>query len=138
MWKTAFALALGAGLLAGCGTPTREGVVDSAAVRKPLKCEVEVWLVDGEAVVGQDPVHTRNCNRKVRWAAQDGMTFDGAGIAFGKDSAPPVPMDCTVAPSKTELTCKFDNKPPGSYPYLLMLKDPAGTPKQVDPSVFID
>jgi hypothetical protein len=138
-------LALCVAVLSGCATHTmRDGgdaKVDGVRTR-PQACAVDIWLVDGEAVVGQDPVHTKNCpNKKLTWSAHDGMTFDGAGVAFaaGKHgTAPPSTKDCHVV-AATTLSCNFGGWPQGqSYSYTLSLLDPGGNSVKVDPSIITD
>lgn len=132
-------------VLSGCAahmTGDSGDAKDHGVRARPQACAVDIWLVDGEAVVGQDPVHTRNCpNKKLTWSAQDGMTFDGAGIAFAagkRGTAPPATKDCHVV-DPTTLSCNFGGWPQGqSYSYTLSLRDAAGNTKTVDPSVFLD
>jgi len=111
---------------------------DAAVTVAPTRCVIDVFIIDDQIVVDQEPAPIRSCGDSVttiRWRLERGSkyTFPNNGVVF-KESSLPTGLKCGVLASGYVFKCTFDRPARGTrYSYTVTVN---GVAVPLDPSMI--
>lgn len=135
-------------LVSGCASMRAPPAIDgsAASVRiKPIKCEVDVWVLDGNIIVGHEPVHAKGCppgptpsSFIVTWQLREPSPyrFSGdplrPGIEFKSVGA-----KCELTASARTIRCELPRGAVGTkYPYIVRVLNGNTPLPDLDPTIL--